>query len=292
MSIHRHWSTHQLIGNSSTSYPETITKRWTLKLKGVLKPREKDTLFEFGLIIAGRAKLFVDGNLVIDNWTKQRRGEGFFGRGTVEEKGTYQLKAGVAHKILVHFCNVHGPADDDPDETVMDTIPGVRLGGAEVQNPDALMASAVALAQEADAVIAVVGLNGDWETEGHDRTTLGLPGRTDELVEKVLAANPRTVVVTQSGSSIAMPWADNAPALVHSWYLGNATGEALAGVLMGRVDPSGRLSLTFPKRLEDVPSYGHFHSEHGKVRIQFLIYIWSWLTFVSHSYVTQKIYSL
>lgn len=62
-----------------------------------------------------------------------------------------------------------------------------------------------------------------------------------------------------------MPWADTVPALVHSWYLGNATGDAIADVLFGKVNPSGKLSLTFPKRLEDTPSYGHFHSENGTV---------------------------
>jgi beta-glucosidase len=161
---------------------------------------------------------------------------------------------------------VRAPAAADPVEAIMDSNPGIRLGGAEVQDPDALMATAVQLAGEADVVVAVVGLNADWETEGYDRTTLALPGRTDELVRKVLAANPRTVVVTQSGSSIAMPWADEVPAVVHSWYLGNATGDAIADVLTGRVNPSGKLSLTFPKRLEDVPSHGHFHHEHGEVR--------------------------
>lgn len=76
--------------------------------------------------------------------------------------------------------------------------PGVRLGGAEVINPDEELARAVQLAKEADAVIAIVGLNADWETEGYDRTTLALPGRTDELIAKVAAANPKTIVVTQS----------------------------------------------------------------------------------------------
>jgi len=142
----------------------------------------------------------------------------------------------------------------------------VRLGGAEVQDPDVKMAEAVKLASEADVVIAVVGLNADWETEGYDRKTLALPGRTDELIAKVMAANPRTVVVTQSGSSITLPWADSVPAIVHSWYLGNATGDAIADVLFGKKNPSGKLSLTFPKRLEDVPSHGHFHSESGAIR--------------------------
>jgi len=74
----------------------------------------------------------------------------------------------------------------------------VRLGGAEVVDEDEEMAKAVKLAQEADVVIAIVGLNADWETEGYDRTTLALPRRTDELVEKVAKANSRTIVVTQS----------------------------------------------------------------------------------------------
>lgn len=250
----------------STSYDSRLTKRWTMKLRGQLKPRPTDCDFQFGLLSAGRAKLYVDGKLVIDNWTKQRRGTAFFGSGSEEEKGVFPLKAGVAHSILVEFCNVRSPADDDLDEVVMDSNPGIRLGGAEVEDPDALMERAVELAREADVVVAVVGLNADWETEGYDRTTLALPQRTDELVFKVAQANKRTVVVTQSGSSIAMPWADEVSAIVHAWYLGNSTGEAIGDVLTGKVNPSGRLSLTFPKRIEDLPSYGHFHSENGKVR--------------------------
>lgn len=94
--------------------------------------------------------------------------------------------------------NVRGPADGDPDETLMDTNAGVRLGGAPVLDADADMEKAVKLAEEADAAIVVVGLNADWESEGYDRTTLALPGRTDELVEKVVKANKRTIVVTQA----------------------------------------------------------------------------------------------
>lgn len=144
------------------------------------------------------------------------------------------------------------------------------------------MNSAVSLAKDADAVIAVVGLSADFESEGYDRTTLALPGRTDELISKVSAVNPRTVVVTQSvsfstieswsfqrqiiqGSSITLPWADEVSTLVHAWYLGNATGDAIADVVIGKHNPSGKLSLTLPKRLEDVPAHGYFHSENGRV---------------------------
>ncbi|KAI0833346.1 beta-glucosidase [Trametes gibbosa] len=250
----------------STDYPKELTKRFTLRLRGSLKPRDHDCNYEFGLISAGRAKLYVDGQLVIDNWTKQERGDAFFNCGSKEVYCTVSLKAGISYPIYVEYCNVRAPAPNDPDEAIMDANGGVRLGGAEAQHPDDLLASAVKLAEEADAVIAVVGLNADWETEGYDRTTLALPGRTDELVSKVAAANKRTIVVTQSGSSITMPWADEVPAIVHAWYLGNATGDAIGEVLSGKVNPSGRLSLSFPKRLQDVPSHGHFHTEHGEVR--------------------------
>nr|CAC03462.1 putative beta glucosidase [Agaricus bisporus] len=249
----------------SSSSPAGITKKWTLRMKGYLKPRERDCKFEFGLTAAGRAKLFVDGKLVIDNWTRQRRGVEFFGCGSEEETGVVELKAGVKHEIYVDFCNVRGPADGDETETIMDSNPGIRLGGAEVEDPDELLNSAVSIAKDADAVIIVVGLNGDWETEGNDRTTLALPGRTDELVQKVVAANPRAVVVTQAGSAITMPWVDQVSSLLHTWYLGNATGDAIADVIFGNHNPSGKLSLTFPKRLEDVPAHGYFHSEKGKV---------------------------
>ena len=74
----------------------------------------------------------------------------------------------------------------------------LRFGGAEIQDSDKLFEEAVDLAKDADAVIAVVGLNDDWETEGSDRTTLALPGRTDELIESVAAVNANTVVVTQA----------------------------------------------------------------------------------------------
>lgn len=107
-------------------------------------------------------QLWVDDRLVIDNWTRQRRGGEFFGSGTLEEKGTVQLVAQKAHKIYVEFCNVQGPAEGDEDERVLDTGAGVRLGGAEVQDSEELLKSAVELAEDADAVIAVVGLNGDW----------------------------------------------------------------------------------------------------------------------------------
>ena len=199
----------------STSTPKEISTRWTMKLKGFMRPREEDTEFEFGLTVAGRAKLYIDGNLIIDNWTLQRRGVAFFNTGTEEECGRYLLKRGVAHEIYIEFGNVRGPAEGEVgDQGTLFGGPGVRLGGAPVIDEMDEIEKAVRLAAEAEVAIVVVGLNGDWETglcihlfynvfsytlaEGHDRTNLKLPGRTDELVARVAEANPNTVVVTQT----------------------------------------------------------------------------------------------
>jgi beta-glucosidase len=148
------------------------------------------------------SQLYVDGQLVIDNWTRQRRGDEFFNCASQEERGVFELKADTKHDILVEFCNVRSPADGDEDEAVMDSNAGVRLGGSELVDEEEEMAKAVKLAEEADLVIAVVGLNADWQNEVYDRTTLALPRRTDELVQKVANANPKTIVVTQSVRSL------------------------------------------------------------------------------------------
>ncbi|KIM30941.1 glycoside hydrolase family 3 protein [Serendipita vermifera MAFF 305830] len=249
----------------SDASPKGITERWTMKLKGSMRPRSEDTLFEFGVMVAGRAKLYVDGQLVVDNWTLQRRGNSFFNTGTEEERGQFLLKKGVAHEIYLEFCNVRGPAKGDIDEIILTGGPGLKLGGAPVVDETEEIEKAVAIAKEAEVAIIVVGLNGDWETEGYDRTHLKLPGKTDELIKKVGQVNQRTIVVVQAGSAVEMPWVDDVPTIAHSWYLGNSTGDAIADVLFGKVNPSAKLSMTFPKRLEDTPSYGHFGSENGTV---------------------------
>ncbi|KAG8943854.1 hypothetical protein FRC04_002477 [Tulasnella sp. 424] len=244
---------------------DDASTRFTARFKGKLIPREKDERFRFGLTVLGRGKLYVDGKLVIDNWTRQKRGNTFFSNGTPELCGETDLKAGVAHEIEVEFRNIRGPADGDEDESLVSPGPGLRLGGAEVLSEQSVD-EAAAIAKDADLAIVVVGLNGDWETEGYDRTHLELPGRTNELVAKVAAVNPKTVVVNQSGSAVTMPWIDQVCGLVQAWYLGNETGNAIADVLFGKVNPSGKMSMTFPKRLEDVPTYGHFSPQNGEVR--------------------------
>jgi beta-glucosidase len=112
------------------------------------------------------------------------------------------------------------------------------------------ISQAVALAKSADVAVVMVG---DHETEGHDHE-LTLGENQDELVEAVAAANPHTVVVLKSGTAILMPWVDKVPAILEAWYPGEEDGNAVAAVLFGDVNPSGKLPLTFPKQLSDLPA--------------------------------------
>jgi beta-glucosidase len=113
------------------------------------------------------------------------------------------------------------------------------------------IARAVAAAKEADVAVVKVG---DSETEGSDRPNLSLPGNQDALVAAVAAANPHTVVVLNTGAPVLMPWLDAVPAVVEAWYPGEEDGNALAAVLFGDVNPSGKLPVTFPRTEDQVPA--------------------------------------
>ena len=142
---------------------------------------------------------------------------------------------------------------------------GVRIGLRPPVAADAI-GSAVAIAARADAAIVVVGTNPQWESEGHDRTTMDLPGAQDELIARVIAANANTAVVVNTGSPVTMNWADSTPAIVQGWFGGQEMAGALVDVLFGDTDPSGRLPTTVPVRMEHNPSFGNFPGENAEVR--------------------------
>jgi len=119
---------------------------------------------------------------------------------------------------------------------------------------DEEIAAAAALAAASDVAVVVVGTTAEVESEGFDRTTLALPGRQDELVRQVIAANPRTVAVVNSGAPVLLPWAQDAAAVLLSWFGGQEYGDALADVLLGDVEPGGRLPMTWPASEEGLPS--------------------------------------
>lgn len=128
---------------------------------------------------------------------------------------------------------------------------------SESRSADRLIADAADAARRADVVIFVGGLNKatGQDCEDSDRKSLALPYNQDAVIEALVAANPRTVVVNVSGNAVAMPWADKVPAILQAWFLGSESGNSLADVIFGRVNPSGKLPMTFPVRLDDVAAH-------------------------------------
>lgn len=136
----------------------------------------------------------------------------------------------------------------------------------ETRSAAELKAEALKVASEADCVIFIGGLNKSdgQDCENTDRKDLSLPYGQDELIEALAGANANLIVVNISGNAVAMPWAGKVAAIVQGWYLGSEAGTSLAAVLMGDVNPSGKLPFTFPARLEDVPA--HSLGQYSAVR--------------------------
>ncbi|MER7081529.1 beta-glucosidase [Saccharopolyspora kobensis] len=137
------------------------------------------------------------------------------------------------------------------------------------RDAEELLDEAVAAARAAGTAIVVVATTDRVESEGFDRTSLRLPGRQDELVRRVAAVNPNTVVVVNSGSPVEMPWRDDVAAVLLSWFPGQEAGAALADVLLGVEEPGGRLPTTWPTQLADAPvtrvspTDGRLHYDEG-----------------------------
>ncbi len=206
----------------------------------------------FALQSGGKSRLLVDGRVVVDTWTRQTRGDFLFGTGSAEARGEVDLLAGRTHDLVVEYSREGA------------FMPGLKVGCLSPL-PDDLLERAVAVAAECDAAVVVLGLGSEWETEGNDRATLALPGRQAELSTRVAAANPRTAVVVNAGAPVDLELAERVPALLWLGYPGQESGNALADVLFGDANPSGRLPTTFPKRIEDTPAFGNYPGENGAV---------------------------
>jgi beta-glucosidase len=161
-----------------------------------------------------------------------------------EHRATVPLAAGVPIEVVLDQTIKPGLA-----HTVSTTL-GHRPPGPDA---DGMIAEAVALATESDVAVVVVGTTEQVESEGFDRRSLALPGRQDELVVRVAAANPRTIVVVNAGSPVLLPWADDVAAVLLTWFPGQEGGAALADVLLGVAEPGGRLPTTWPRREQDCP---------------------------------------
>jgi beta-glucosidase len=240
-----------------------VPEEFSMRITGTLVAPESGE-WTFGLVQVGRAKLAIDGEVVVDNWQPSGRSEAFMGFGSAEVTATIDLVAGESHRLEVDFVPA-GPS-----------MGGLAIGCTPPAPAD-LLERAVELAARADVVICVVGTDGDWETEGADRDEMALPPPQDELVRAVAAVNDRTIVAVNAASPVEMSWAADVGAVLQCWFAGEEWGNALADVVSGDVSPSGKLPTTLPVRLDDTPAFKSYPGEGGQVHYEegvFVGYRW------------------
>lgn len=218
--------------------PEQFSVRWTGRLTAPDSGRHV-----LQLISSGVARLYLDGRLLTE--TKPISSEW-----PVDEAEAYvELTAGRQYDLRVEYIK---------SAAIDLNLIYLRLGYAPRPEDDDRMARAVALASQSDVAIVFAGMPTGYESEGRDRPNMDLPGPQTELIEAVAQANPNTIVVLNAGAPVTMPWLDRVPAVLEAYYPGMEGGNAIANILLGTVNPSGKLPVTFPKRYEDNPTYGNY----------------------------------
>ncbi|MBV1935084.1 glycoside hydrolase family 3 C-terminal domain-containing protein [Streptomyces sp. BV286] len=211
----------------------------SVELTGTFTPRESGP-HTFGIKGLGAFTLTVDGTEYFDGLQSTDEDDPFVTFfGAPVEHATVDLTAGRPHEIsLRHVVAL-------PDNLPMRVISFTLAHQEPRREAGELIAEAVEAARAADTAIVVVATTERVESEGFDRGDLRLPGRQDELVRAVAAANPRTVVVVNSGSPVELPWRDEVSAVLLGWFPGQEGGAALADVLTGAHEPGGRLPTTW-----------------------------------------------
>jgi beta-glucosidase len=226
--------------------PHVDPDSFSVRSTGVLSVPESGT-YALSLSSVGKSRLLIDDGQVIDLWNDASSEDGRSGSAEIN------LTADQPHQLRIEYAS-------EPDSRFRN----LRLGCMPQMPADSIQ-QAAALAAESDVAIVFAGLTREWESEGFDRPDMELPGDQKELIEQVAAANPRTIVVLNAGSPLSMTWLDGVAAVVQAWYLGQETGNAIADVLFGNANPSGKLPTTLPKRLKDNPAYLNYPGENGQV---------------------------
>jgi beta-glucosidase len=229
-------------GGYSGLSPEARSARWSGYY--VAKDEGDYEVFLQGPAELGDARLYLDDKLLLDNWTRAT---------ALVNCTTLHLVAG-SHKVRLEFSREYG----NPD---------IRLG--IVNTASVVKPEVQALASKADVVVLAVGFDSDSESEASDRT-FRLPPGQDELIDEVLAANKNSIVVVASGGAVdANAWIDQAPALLQSWYSGQEGGTALAQLLFGQYSPSGKLPISYDRRLEDNAAFNSYYPTAGSKQVKY-----------------------
>lgn len=241
--------------------PGVNPEAFSVRASGVLVAEDTGQ-HTMGLVQLGRCRVLLDGEVVLDATEGDYdRGDDFFGMGSEVISAPVQLTAGRETPIVIEYSS---------RDSFM--LCGARVGLKSQVDRD-LIAEAEEAAASADVAVVVVGTNADWETEGRDRDWFDLPGDQPELIRRVAAANPNTVVVVNTGGACNLDWADQAAGVLVAGFGGQEMGYAVADVLFGVADPGGRMAMTVPARYEHSPAYLNYPGENGVVRYGEGLYI-------------------
>jgi beta-glucosidase len=224
--------------------------KFSVRLNGIFTP-PKSGDYSFSIEGNGISRLLIDEALVVDNWHELPEGVPYWSSG--QNTGRHSLVKDQPYSFTIEISSNH---PSPWRSLIIGCLPPL---------PDNLIGEAVQIAKESDITILFAGTTNEWESEGHDRENMDLPGDQDKLIESVVAANPNTVVVLNTGAPITMDWIDKVPSVLQIWFGGQEVGNAVSAVLFGEINPSGKLPTTFPKRLEDNPAYINYPGENGKV---------------------------
>jgi len=232
-------------GFGSVGTPEQIAR---LEISCVIRATEAG-VYQLGVSGLGRFRLLADGTELFDETLALRPGADIAETLMAPPQRLAPVSLAAGQSVAVRL-------EHDVHSSPMAGFGTFLQLNLEVPHgtDDEEIAAAVALAAESDVAVVVVGTTAEVESEGFDRSSLALPGRQDELVRRVAAASPRTVVVVNSGAPVLLPWAGDVAAVLLTWFGGQEFGHALADVLLGEAEPGGRLPTTWPASAEGLPS--------------------------------------
>ncbi|MFH1369050.1 MAG: glycoside hydrolase family 3 C-terminal domain-containing protein [Elusimicrobiota bacterium] len=223
---------------------DNFSARWT----AVIAPRETKEYY-FGTTSDDGSRVFIDDKLVVDNW---------YDHAPMNVIKPARLEAGRKYRLRVEYYESSGEAS-----MIFGWIP-----------PDSILQRAIDLAKRSDTVILCMGLSPFFESEGKDRDSFALLEAQDKLIEEVAKVNKNTVLVLINGTPVQMDkWLDKVSGVIEALYPGQEGGNAVADVLFGDVNPSGKLPVTFPKQLDDVARYTPFPGENDRIEYKEGIFV-------------------
>jgi len=248
--VDKHFSKLGFADELAESARHSFSARWS----GFFWPKVSGT-YEFELVHLSSASLTVAGKEIITDKTEKIHTSFLEFLNVGARAASIELTAGEAYPITLDYIAGKVP------------LP-MNLLRLASRSPSGKIAEAVALAEQSDLAIIIAGVSTTSESEGRDRADLELYGDQNALIEAVAKANTNTIVVLNNGAPLTMPWIDRVDTVVESWLPGQEGGAAIANVLLGTANPSGKLPVSFPKRLQDNPSYifypGHQNANYGE----------------------------